>query len=76
MLIFACTSFFVERNLKLIELQRLRQEYDSFWQGAHRRGENHRFGWSVLRGRNNPWLRMHQQWPTDLEHWMALHGMY
>ncbi|KAJ8057992.1 hypothetical protein OCU04_013165 [Sclerotinia nivalis] len=55
---------------------RFRQEYDSFWQGAHRRGENYKYGWNHLRGENNPWMRMHQEWPTDLEDWMALRGMY
>ncbi|KAB8297650.1 hypothetical protein EYC80_001458 [Monilinia laxa] len=55
---------------------RFRQEFDSFWQGTHRIGENHNIGWYHLRGQSNPWLRMHQEWPDDLDHWMALRGMY
>ncbi|KAF7945592.1 uncharacterized protein EAE97_004630 [Botrytis byssoidea] len=55
---------------------RFRQEYDSFWQSAHRRGENYKYGWNYLRGENNPWLRMHQQWPADLDTWMAMRGMW
>jgi hypothetical protein len=50
--------------------QRFQQEHDWFWQNAHRIGENRREGYHPLMRDINPHLRMHQEWPDDLQDWI------
>ncbi|KAM3086245.1 hypothetical protein ACMFMG_000382 [Clarireedia jacksonii] len=54
---------------------RFRQEYDEYWQHAHRLGENARQGLPRWWG-PNPYLRMHQEWPDDMNYWGWLHGIW
>ncbi|TVY82014.1 hypothetical protein LSUE1_G005330 [Lachnellula suecica] len=49
--------------------KRFRQEHDEFWQNAHRIGENNRQGLPPMDD-INPFFRMHQQWPDDVDQWM------
>lgn len=57
-------------------LQRFQQEYDYFWQEAHRRGENSREGFSSWAG-INPNFRMHQEFPGNVPAWIRreLYGL-
>ncbi|PQE20520.1 hypothetical protein CJF30_00001830 [Rutstroemia sp. NJR-2017a BBW] len=54
---------------------RFRQEYDEYWQEAHRRGENSREGLPSWFG-PNPYLGMHQEWPDDMDYWGRIHGIW
>jgi len=49
--------------------RRFQQEYDYFWQEAHRRGENRRQGLPYYYD-INPNFIMGQQFPADLERWV------
>jgi hypothetical protein len=49
--------------------QRFNYEYDWFWQEAHRVGENMRQGFR-RQSAVNPNLRMHQNYPNDLDDWV------
>jgi hypothetical protein len=57
-------------------VQRFQQEYDYFWQEAHRHGENRRQGlpdcYDV-----NPNFRMHQEFPDEVPSWIRreLYGL-
>ncbi|PSS16531.1 hypothetical protein M430DRAFT_19520 [Amorphotheca resinae ATCC 22711] len=49
--------------------RRFNYEHDWFWQNAHRVGENLREGFDPRSG-INPNLRMHQNYPDDLDRWV------
>jgi hypothetical protein len=59
----------MEIDLLLILLQRFRQDYDWFWQEAHRTRVNEWMGRSP-HGPSEPFFRMHQDGRDDLPDWI------
>jgi hypothetical protein len=60
----------MESDLLLTLLQRFRQDYDWFWQEAHRTGVNYMLGRPVDYP-SEPFFRMHQQDRADLVDWIS-----
>lgn len=59
----------MESDLLLMLLQRFRQDYDWFWQEAHRTRVNYMLGRPIY-GPSEPFFRMHQDMREDLADWI------